>query len=401
MPDFKPDAIKPAWQLPFEGSWPMAVAFLGSHRRLAAANQEGTILVWDLPESPEKGKIKDEQGKEVEGVVAPPPALRLEGHANGVTHLVASDDGKTLVSSSLDRTVRVWDLAAEPTGSGEVIVDKERRERASKRVEKDKRQAILEAPGAKVKTQQAAATLEGQRDWIQSLGRSFDGKRIISGDDSGLAIVWDLAARKEVKRWQCSGVAWILAAALSPDGQTAIVAQYRRKGGDYNNYPAHLRLYDVASGEMKLDILAVLYPKEKNPKYQYQYEYHKFVAEGLVAASFSPDGKLIAVGQGGEGGDGKVHLIEAETGKVARAVSGHQYGVTDVAFTKDSKHLFTVGRDTTFRIIRVADGQEVAKIGKPRGGQFYDWLSALSLSPDEKWLAASDIGGFVQVWQLG
>ena len=30
------------WQLPFEGEWPTSVTFLGSNRRLAAANQEGT-----------------------------------------------------------------------------------------------------------------------------------------------------------------------------------------------------------------------------------------------------------------------------------------------------------------------------------------------------------------------
>ena len=108
----------------------------------------------------------------------------------------------------------------------------------------------------------------------------------------------------------------------------------------------------------------------------------------------------MAVGQGGEGGEGKVHLVETESGKVARAISGHQYGVTDLAFSKDGAYLFTAGRDTTFRICRVSDGQEIAKIGKPRGGQFHDWLSAISISPDERWLAASDIGGMVQVWQL-
>ena len=46
--------VKPTlrYQLTFEGSWPTAVAFLGSGRRLAAANQIGNIFVWELPEAP-------------------------------------------------------------------------------------------------------------------------------------------------------------------------------------------------------------------------------------------------------------------------------------------------------------------------------------------------------------
>jgi WD40 repeat protein len=400
MPDYQSDQIKAAWKLPFEGSWPMAVAFLGSHQRVAAANQEGTILVWELPEQPVATKVKNAQGKEEDGFEVPPPARVLLGHTNGVTRLVASADGKTLVSASLDRTLRVWDLTAPTTGTAEIVLDREDRESRARRQSEEKRKEILEAPGISVASQQASAVFEGHKDWIQALGMSAGGQRMISGDDSGLAIVWDIGTRQEVARWQCPGVAWIVAAALSPDGQIAAISQYRRKGGDYNNYPAGLRLYSVADQAVKLDILATLYPKEKNPPYQYQYEYHKLIAHGLVAMAYSPDGKVLACGQGGEEGEGKVHLIDAATGQVQRAVAGHQYGVTDIAFTQDSKYLFSVGRDTQFRITQVADGKEVAKIGKPRGGQFTDWLSAISPSPDERWLAAADISGHVQIWQL-
>lgn len=398
---YSTDKIKPAWKLTFEGAWPSAIAFAGSHRRVVCGNQDGTMLMWDLPEAPVTGKVIDEGGKEVDGIEAPPPARQLVGHENTITHLASLPDGKTIVSSSFDRTVRMWNLEASASGEAEVVIDSETRQRRAKRVEEQKRPEILEAPGVKLPTLAPEATLTGHRDWIQAIDISRDGRRIVSGDDSGLAIAWDAASKAKVSEWQCAGVAWIVAAALSPNGEQSVVSQYRRKGGDYNNYPAGLRIYNVADGTVKLDILATNYPKEKNPPYQYQYEYHKFVAEGLVAAAWSPDGKLLAIGQGGEGGEGKVHILEAETGKVLRQVSEHRYGVTDLLFTKDSKYLFTAGRDTMFRIIQVEDGKEVAKFGQPRGGQFTDWLSAITLSPDEKWLAAADISGHVQVWQLG
>ncbi|HZZ72605.1 MAG TPA: hypothetical protein VFE24_10145 [Pirellulales bacterium] len=402
MPDYKPDQIKPAWKLPFDvtGQWVTAVALLGSHRQVAAANQDGTILVWDLPEEPVAIKVKNDQGKEEDAFETPNPVRRLVGHTNGVTRLAATPDGKTLISASLDHTIRIWDLSAATSGASELILDSERREQRARYASKEKKVEILDAPAVKVADQTAATVLSAHQDWINALAISGDGRRFISGDDRGQAIVWDLATKKEVSRWKCPGVAWIVGAALSTDGQTALVSQYRRKGGDWNNYPAGLRVYNVADGALKLDILAVNYPKEKNPSYQYQYEYNKFVAEGLWAVAFSPDGAMLACGQGGEGGEGKIHLLETATGKPLRQIGGHQYGVTDLAFSRDGKLVFSAGRDTQFKILKVHDGQEVAKGGKPRGGQFYDWLSAISLSPDERWLAASDISGHVQLWKL-
>jgi hypothetical protein len=43
----------------------------------------------------------------------------------------------------------------------------------------------------------------------------------------------------------------------------------------------------------------------------------------------------------------------------------------------------------------------VQELGKGRGGQFKDWLHALTFSADGRWLAAADIAGAVQVWRLG
>jgi hypothetical protein len=40
-------------------------------------------------------------------------------------------------------------------------------------------------------------------------------------------------------------------------------------------------------------------------------------------------------------------------------------------------------------------------LGSPRGGQFKDWLSAVALSPDGRFLAATDIAGLVHVWEFG
>ena len=110
---------------------------------------------------------------------------------------------------------------------------------------------------------------------------------------------------------------------------------------------------------------------------------------GLVCATFSPDGKLLAVGQGGETDKGQVHLINVETGKIERTVSGHKSGACDVKFSADGKLVLSTGRDTVVRVCQVEDGKEVATLGKERGGQFKDWFHSVAISPDQQYVSAA------------
>jgi hypothetical protein len=157
------------WQLTFEGNWPSAVAFLGSGQKLAAANQEGMIYVWDLPtEIPKFEPVKNNSERKASDHV---PARRLDGHTNGVTHLRATRDGQLLVSASLDHSVRLWKMDAPATGTADAILDMDQRRSKFKREKKDE---ILTAPGVQVETMAAAKVLEGHRDWVLALGISND-----------------------------------------------------------------------------------------------------------------------------------------------------------------------------------------------------------------------------------
>ncbi|HEX5102199.1 MAG TPA: hypothetical protein VFV87_00200 [Pirellulaceae bacterium] len=384
------------WQLNFEGPWPTGISFLGSGRRLAAANEGGLIYVWDLPETPpEFEPPKNSERKAPDHV----PVRWLQGHTNGVTRLVATLDGKTLVSASLDHTIRIWEPETAATGTADAILDIDQRKSKAKRERNDE---ILTAPGVTVETLTSAHTLEAHEDWILSLGASTDCRRLISGDNSSRVIVWDLAERKEVARWPGHPWNWIVAAALSADGQTAVVSEYRYKRDDFDIPAAALRVYDTTTGEEKLDIVKTMFPKYKLDESSYgsAQVWRKFFAQGLICADISPDGTLVALGQGGETDTGKVQLIEIASGKLLREVSGHQYGITDCKFSADGKLMLSTGRDTTLRICQVEDGKEVAALGNPRGGQFKDWFNNLAISPDQKTVAATDIAGLVHVWAL-
>jgi WD40 repeat protein len=358
-----------AWNIRWDLTQVTAVAYLGSSRRLAAGNYLGHIYIWDLPEAP--------------GGVAPPPVRRLDGHVNGITALVASPDGRWLMSSSYDRTVRFWDMEA-PAKKTDIaqLDDPEKTKKA-----KAGGQKVDEATPAKVEVHEAVRVLTF-KEWVRTMSLSADGKRLLTGDDTGQAMLWEVPEAKEVRKIEAKG--WLIAVALSPDAQLAYTCEFAPV---YGPFPNAMKLWDLNTGQMKLDL-----SKEfKGPNNSVLW---------MGAAAFSGDGKVLALGRAirnfADPKDGTALLVDANTGKKIRDLNGyHEYAVNQLVFHPAGQHLASCGRDTLAKLWRLEDGKLAKDLGQSRGGQFKDWLYALSFSPDGKWLAGADMAGAVHVWTLG
>jgi WD40 repeat protein len=364
-----PDLSKPkqAWNLQWDADWVTAVTWLGSSRRVAAGNNLGQILLWELPEKA--------------GGDAPKPLARLDGHTNVISHL-ASPDGKTLISASYDHTIRYWDIPAKLPEPTETIPLNQSNIDYLKKVRASKIPALLEA---KVGILKPSKTLTEHKEWIVGMDLSHDKKSLITGDDGGHVIVWDATTGKVSKRWKLAK-GWAYGVALSPDAKQACVTERLPLVFDSGRHAA-VKLWDVAAGTVTRDLSA-----EK-----------EFKGQHMIAASYSSDGKTLAVLRGGESGgnSGKPVLVDPASGKVLKELApGHLDGGTDLAWHPDGKHLASSGRDTLVRLWDTTAGKLVAEVGKPRGGQFKDWICACAWSADGNWLAAADMAGAVQIWQF-
>jgi WD40 repeat protein len=350
--------------LPWNSDAVTTVAFL-DNRTVAAGNKRGDILVWALPAAGEK---------------VPDPIRKLAGHTNEINRMLASPDGKLLITASSDRTVKFWDAALTTGEPGKVVLnDGFVRAGVTEKVPK-----LTDPPPpviANVVVQKPLRELTAHKDWIWGLALSRDGKTLVTGDDSGVVIVWDVPTGKEQRRWKVKQ--WVRALDISPDGQLVVSAEHfpRLK---FSQSDIGVRGWSAQTGELKFDV-------------------SKDFKGGMSSLLFSTDGKYLAMTRGNieyENEPGLVFLLDPSTGKKLQELKpAHQRGATHLAFHPDAKHLFTCGRDRLVKIWRLSDGELVRDLGKAEKG-LSESFHSLAITPDGKLLAVADGLGQVLIYSL-
>lgn len=368
------------WSFTWDADWVSAVSFIGD-KHFAAGNNLGEILIWELPEKPEPlGESPSEKSKPADKserplYLSPKPIRQMVGHSNIINRLLCAEN-RWLISASNDHTVKYWDIEAKPSGMAKHVLNARTIEDINRNKNSGRKPPTpLET---EVQTQAATKTIEG-REWIIGASLSQDETTLITGDDAGQVVVYDRKTGAEQKRWQVKG--WAFAVAISPDLKQSLVSERYPLVFDSGRHTA-VKLWDVATSTVQHDL-----SKE-------------FKDMQIASAAYSRDGKILALGRGGEG-EGKIFLTDPSTGKKIRELSPiHQYGVTDLCFHPDGKHLASTGRDTVVRIWNIEDGKMIKELGKPRGGQFKDWFHALSFSTDGTRIAVADMAGYIHLWEF-
>jgi WD40 repeat protein/tRNA A-37 threonylcarbamoyl transferase component Bud32 len=211
----------------------------------------------------------------------------LLGHQDKVIAVGLSRDGKRIVTTSVDKTARVWDT----------------------------------------ETGREVAVLRGHERSVASARFSPDGRTVatISGDNT--ARLFDAASgkllltlrRPRPKQYVHLHGDEAYAVSFSPDGRRVVTAF-----GDFPDCTA--RVWSTATGEELMVLKGHTGP--------------------VVAADFSPDGKHLVTASL----DKTARLWNADTGKEAHTLKGHACDVLAAVFSPDGKRIMTLGAGNDFTI---------------------------------------------------
>lgn len=207
-----------------------------------------------------------------------------------------------------------------------------------------------------------ARTMQGDHDCIYSVAFSPDGKLIASGSYDKLIKLWDPSTGKELRTLK-DHIDAVFAVAFSPDGK------WLASGSQDNS----VKIWDVATGERLYTL--------SDP------------VDGISCIAFSPSGKQIAAA----GYDMRIYVwsLTQSAGTLEQSLIADEGSILQIAWSSDGKRIITSSSDGS---IRIRDASTLNPLGEiPHQS---DWVDALSLSPDGKWLAAGRFDGTLSIYNM-
>jgi len=241
----------------------------------------------------------------------------FDGHSSQVNSIAFSDDGKFLASASLDRTIKIWDLATgksirDLTGHlsnvSALAFSSDSRFIASGST--DKTVKLWDVQSGK-----AIRTFEGHFTLISSIAFSPDRKTIASGSYDNSIKLWDIKSGKAT--FTLTGHASeVTGVAFSPDGK--LLASCSRD--------KTIKLWDPQTGQLTRTL-----------------EGH---AADVFAIAFNPDGRSLVSGSY----DKTLRIWDPQTGSSTRTLVGHSSPVVAVAYSTDGRFIVSGGEDASAKL---------------------------------------------------
>jgi WD40 repeat protein len=342
------------------------------------------------------------------------PPLVLRGHADEVFTATFSGDGRRVLTSSADGTVRLWDAATgtsaltlkvcEPGGNrraggmlssdgkkvltvvkpedmevgywdqgsvqlhdavtGDLSIRIPDRYVVDAMLSPDGNQIVTAGFDTAVHTWDALTgkvrfDLSGHEGRVANASFSTNGNWIVSGGWDGTARVWDAHTGRSLAVLRTTND--VLAAIFNPDA-TRILTVHRNQT---------VRLWDWAhvTGSSVAEFVG-----------------HE---RGIRDLAFSPDGKLLVTASA----DKTVRIWETVSGKCLYVLATHEDFVNGVDFSPEGKWVVTASGDRTARIWEAATGEELVELGwneSPR--------TCVAFSPDGKRIVTGTVDGAVPVY---
>jgi WD40 repeat protein len=282
-------------------SWVTGVAVNSSTQQIASSSLDDTVKVWNL----QTGEL----------------ALTLTGHTRDINAIAITPDGKTAISGSDDSTIRLWYL---PNGAPLRTLNGHSRDVTTLAVSPD---GQILASGGEDRTIRLWSlsngaplrTMGGLAGMIRSIAISHDGKQLVSGGLDHKVRLWSLATGEQVRMFSAH-VGAVQAVAISSDNK--ILAS--------SSKDKTVRLWDLQTGNLIRTLTGHI--REVN------------------AIALTPDPKILVSGSS----DTTLKIWNLQTGELLDTLTGHSDAINSIAITTDGKRLISGSSDNTIRIWQIA-----------------------------------------------
>lgn len=330
-------------------NWPnssIEICSISHNNKYVVMTSRNSIYVWDTM----TGKLLHQ----------------LEGHKEFINNAIFSPDGRTIVSTSFDKTIRIWDITKGQT----------------------------------------THILEGHSKFVSTIAFSSDGKRIVSAARDNTVRIWDVltgslihvlyghtnevydasfdctnqfvasaSADNTVRIWDAdtgyllhslNHNSTVYSINFSPDGKNVLSVS--------NNI--NVRLWDVASGN-----LIKTFKCRKS--------------SGLLngtpvkAAIISPTGNhILAISN-----SNIIHLWDAKERDSYLSLQGHSGPIYSVSYSHDDRFLASASADGTVRIWNIKTGKTIQILGHHTA-----CVKSVAFNSNDTYIASASLDGIIYIW---
>jgi eukaryotic-like serine/threonine-protein kinase len=290
------------------------------------------------------------------------PLLSFSGHSGEVFGVAIAPDGRTALSGSTDKTLKLWDLASGRelrtfTGHSESVY--------SVAIAPDGRIALSASEDKTLKiwdltSGEELRTLTGHSGWVTSVAIASDGRTALSADGEGTLKLWDLVAGKELRTFTGHSD-MVSSVAIAPDGRTALSG----------SIDTTLKLWDLAAGK----------------------ELRNFTGHSgwVTSVAITPDGRTALSG----GIDTTLRLWDLASGKELRTLTGHSGSVRSIAVAPDGRTALSASQDMTLKLWDLASGRELRTFTGRSG-----WVTSVAIAPDGRTAVSGSTDKTLKLWDL-
>jgi len=285
--------------------------------------------------------------------------LSVSGHAQRLRSTTFSPDGRRIAAASMDGTARIWDAV---TGQQLLVLNGHTKAAQTVAFSPDGRRVVTASEDRTARlwdatTGEQRMVFIGHQDGLLDARFSPDGRQIVTSSRDDTARIWDVETGRQL-RSLIGHSDRVNSADFSPDGRRIVTSSYDDTA----------RIWDARSAQQML-VLSI--------------------NTGIERATFSPDGDYVVTASF----DAVARIWDAVNGRQLRVLSGHTKNVESAVFSPDGRKVVTASNDGTARIWAITS----ARLRLLMRGHT-DRVNGAVFSPDGQRVATASDDNTVRIW---